>query len=190
MVSTLWGISLNKHRAEQKVAKILIEGLILSTLETLTMMTIVYIVTHTYWTYLDPKIDMHARTWTFLMREFKLLIFLCGHLMMFSSLHLFFNTVNPTFISFAALVIGTSKCFCISSNSNKVVLFLLLLVPFSSSLLPELAYSLWLITGDSLNSLPEGANSVMGLTGLWSSTTWSMSKWDAKSCTCSIEKKS
>ena len=134
-------------------------------------MTIVY--SERYWTYLDTNNNTHACTLTFLMRDFKLLIFLCGHLIIFSSLHLFFNTVNPTFISFAALVIGTSKCFCISSNSNKAVFFLPFVL-FSSSLLLDLAYSLWIITEVSLKSLPrvsKWAKSLMVLIG----TTWSNS---------------
>ena len=91
----------------------------------------------------------HARTLTLLIREFKLLIFLWGHLMILSSLHLFFSTVSPTFISLAAWVIGMLKCFWISSNPKATDLFLPLIFLLSSSsssssfTLEELAQTLW-----------------------------------------------
>jgi len=66
-------------------------------------------------------------TLTLSMSNCKLLSFLWGHLMMLSSLHLVFNMVNPTFICFAASLMGTSKCFFISSNSNAHEFFFLLL---------------------------------------------------------------
>lgn len=50
-----------------------------------------------------------------MMRESKLFIFLCGHRAIPSSLHRFFSSVRPTFISFAAFVIGMLKYFLISS---------------------------------------------------------------------------
>ena len=66
------------------------------------------------------------------MSNCKLLSFLWGHLMMLSSLHLLFNMVNPTFICLAASLMGTSKCFIISSNSRAhgfFFFFFLLLLP-------------------------------------------------------------
>ena len=93
---------------------------------------------------------MHGRTLTLLMRDFKLLIFLWGHLMMLSSLHLFFNTVSPTFISLAALDIGKSKYFWISSNSSGAVLFLPLILLCSPYDPLEAPYSFWIILNVSL----------------------------------------
>lgn len=76
------------------------------------------------------KVILH--TLTFWMREFKLLSFLWGHLMILSCLHLLLSTVNPTFICFAASDIGIWKCFWISSNPKTELLFLFL--PFLNNL--------------------------------------------------------
>ena len=72
---------------------------------------------------LDVILWRRGSTLTLSMRDFKLLIFRWGHRLMFSSLHLFFKTVKPTFSSLAALVIGTSKYFWISSNCSAADLY-------------------------------------------------------------------